>query len=103
MNYYLLQEHWSSLVRKFKDEERKQNGGQRGGSETTYDNREAEQTALFILDYIRYTKLRQYNLFTQKRGEEFERMMNLVEDAAMARRYMEDDERWETTLEFADQ
>ena len=82
------------LFRKFKDEE-VPNG---------YD---AEQVALFILDYIRYTRLRQYNLFTQKRGEEFERMLSLLEaaelSADMARRYIENDERWQTTLEFAEQ
>jgi hypothetical protein len=90
MEYYLLQEHWSSLVRKFKDEE----------APHGYD---AETIAMCILDYIRYTRFRQFNLFTQKRGEEFERMMSLVEDADRARRYVEDDERWQTTLEFAEQ
>lgn len=94
MNYYLLQEHWSSIVRKFKDEERE-------------DRRKAEEIALFVLDYIRYTRLRQYNLFTQKRGEEFERMIEQAEQKGYSeeavRRFMEDDERWQTTLEFADQ
>jgi hypothetical protein len=94
MNYYLLQEHWSSIVRKFKDEERE-------------DRRNAEDAAMFVLDYIRYTKLRQYNMFTQKRGEEFERMIEQAEQkgysAELLRRFMEDDERWQTTLEFADQ
>jgi hypothetical protein len=94
MNYYILQEHWSSLVRKFKDEE----------APNGYD---AEKLALFILDYIRYTRFRQYNLFTQKRGEEFERMIDQAERSEfseeMLRRYIEDDDRWNTTLEFADQ
>lgn len=92
MDYYLLQEHWSSLVRRFKDQEE--------------DHYEAERLAHFILDHIRYTRFRQYNLFTQKRGEEFERMFTLIEAAGfsveMARRYIEDDERWQTTLELAD-
>lgn len=91
MERYLLQEHWSSLVRKFKDQE-----------EEKY---EAERLAHFVLDHIRYTRFRQYNLFTQKRGEEFERMFTLLEDAGfsvdMARRYIEDDERWAVTLELA--
>ena len=94
MEYYLLQEHWSSIVRKFKDEERE-------------DRRGAEDIALFILDYIRYTRLRQYGMFTQKRGEEFERMIDQAEQKGYSpeviRRFMEDDERWQTTLEFADQ
>ncbi len=92
MEYYLLQEHWSSIVRKFKDQEQ--------------DKYAAERLAHFILDYIRYTRFRQYNLFTQKRGEEFERMITSVEASEMsvdmARRYLEDDERWQTTLELAD-
>jgi hypothetical protein len=94
MEYYLLQEHWSSLVRKFKDEE-VPNG---------YD---AEKLAMFLLDYVRYTRFRQYNLFTQKRGEEFEKMFDLVERAEfsvdMARRFIEDDERWKTLLEIAEE
>jgi hypothetical protein len=93
MEYYLLQEHWSSLVRKFKDEEE--------------DKYEAEKLALSILDYVRYTRFRQYNLFTQKRGEEFERMFEQMEKGGfsveMVRRYIEEDERWHTTLELADQ
>ena len=91
MDYYLLQEHWSSLVRKFKDEENPE------------DRYEAEKIALFILDYIRYTRFRQYNLFTQKRGEEFERMVDQSGNAEMLRRFIENDERWQTTLEFADE
>lgn len=95
MEHYLLQEFWSSLVRKFKDEE---------GPQQSY---EAEKVAMFILDHIRYTRFRQYNLFTQKRGEEFENMLTLLEKADfsvdMARRFLEDDERWTTTLELADE
>ena len=94
MEYYILLEHWSSLVRKFKDEERE-------------DTKTAEDVALFVLDYIRYTRFRQYNLFTQKRGEEFERMVDQLEKkelpVEMLRRFIEDDERWKTTLELAEQ
>jgi hypothetical protein len=89
MEYYLLQEHWSSLVRKFKDQEE--------------DKYEAEQLAHFVLDYVRYTRFRQYNLFTQKRGEEFEIMTDKSGNEEMMRRYIEDDERWQTTLELAEQ
>jgi hypothetical protein len=94
MEHYLLLEHWSSIIRKFKDEE-------------APNGYEAEKLALFILDYVRYTRFRQYNLFTQKRGEEFERMVDQVERAElsvdMLRRFIEDDERWQTTLELADE
>ncbi len=94
MDYYLLQEHWSSLVRKFKDQH-------------TEDTRAAEEVALFVLDYIRYTRFRQYNLFTQKRGEELERMITLAEQKGfsveLVRSLLEDDALWSTTLDFADQ
>lgn len=94
MEYYLSLEEWSSMVRKFKDEERG-------------DRRKSEDLALFILEYIRYTRIRQYNLFQQKRGEEFERM---VEEATKRgyspdsfRRFMEDDDRWAKTLRVANE
>lgn len=94
MEYYILLEHWASLVRKFKDEEKG-------------DTRASEELSLFILDYIRYTRLRQYNLFTQKRGEEFERMVTIAEqkghDVEALRRFIENDERWTTALELAEQ
>ena len=94
MDYYLLQEHWSSLIRRFKDEHKD-------------NSRNAEDVGLFVLDFIRYTRFRQYNLFTQKRGEEFERMIIIAEDKGydveLVRSFVEDDERWATTLEFADQ
>lgn len=97
MNNYLLQEHWASLVRRFKDSER------------TYDEQPAdsESLALFLLDYVRFTRMRSYNLFTQKRGEDFERMMDIAEKKGISvdaiRRFIEDDERWETTLTLAEQ
>lgn len=87
MEHYILQEHWSSLVRRFKDEEKQ-----------AY---EAEQTATAILDFIRYTRFRQYNLFTQKRGEEFERLIQLTGERGA--RFIEDDERWSVALEVAEQ
>ena len=97
MERYLLQEHWSSLVRIFKDEER-------AFDQETYDS---EQLAFFLLDFIQTTRFRQYNLFTQKRGEEFERMLIRAEERGFSvdsvRRFIEDDDRWTTTLEIAEQ
>ena len=63
MEAYLLQEHWATLVRKFKDVERD------GAERMTND----------LLDYVRYASIRQYKLFQQKRGEEFERMFLYLE------------------------
>lgn len=97
MDYYLLLEHWGSLVRIFKD------------NETTFnqDRYDSEQLALNVLDYIRYTRIRQYNLFRQKRGEEFERMIGILHekgyDSDAVERYLENDDLWNTTLELAEQ
>jgi hypothetical protein len=97
MDYYLLQEQWASLVRQFKDSERA----------LDHDAYEAEQVALFVLDYIRYTRMRSYNLFTQKRGEDFERMLDIAARKEYSvdaiHRFVEDDDRWKTTLELAEQ
>lgn len=94
MEYYLSLEEWSSMVRKFKDEE-------------PGDRRKSEELALFILDYIRYTRIRQYNLFQQKRGEEFERMIEEATKRGYSpeslRRFMEDDDRWAKTLQVANE
>lgn len=96
MEYYLLQEHWASLVRKFKDEERQ------SGTEAP----DAEDITNFLIDYIRYSRIprQRYHLFTQKRGEEFEKMIVAAgERGGLLRRFIEDDERWATALEIAEQ
>lgn len=91
MDLYLLQEHWATLVRKFKDVE---------GSDS-------ERMTNDMLDYIRYASIRQYKLFQQKRGEEFERMFLYLEkrehDVEMVKRFIDDDDHWETLLELAEQ
>ena len=97
MERYLLQEHWASLVRRFKDSER------------AYDEdpSSTENVAQFLLNYIRFTRMRNYNLFTQKRGEDFEQLLHRAEQKGHSvdalRRFLEDDERWETTLTLAEQ
>lgn len=96
MEYYLLQEHWHSLVRKFKDEER----------QFESEPADAEDITNFLVDYIRYSKIprQRYQLFTQKRGEEFDNMIVAAGDNGdLLRRFIEDDERWATALELADQ
>lgn len=96
MNAYLLADHWAELVRDFKDAEKQQDV-------SGYD---AEKLARFILDYVRTTRFRQYNLFTQHRGEEFERMYakakaEFNEDSL--KRFLESEELWKTTLELGEQ
>jgi len=89
------QAYWASLVRLYKDRERK------------YDTRhyDSEQIAQSILDYVRYTRIRQWTLFFQRRGEEYEKMIetlvekDLPKDAIL--RFTENDALWEKTLELA--
>lgn len=90
----LLLDHWAQLVRDFKDREKE------------YDRtpRESELLAHAIVDWIQLTPIRQWNLFTQKRGEEFDRMFATLENKGMdleaARRFLEDEELWTITLEL---
>ena len=97
MNYYLLKDHWAQLVNQFKDSER----------EFGNDGYTTENLAMDILDYARFTRFRQWTLFAQKRGEEFEKMMDRLETRGFsleaARRFLEEEELWKTTLELAEQ
>ena len=96
MDSYLLMEHWGSIVRDMKDSE-KQYG---------IEAYQTERMAKEVLDYMRYTRIRQYTLFLQKRGEEYEIMINklkknFTEEAIQ--RMMENEEFWKATQEMAEQ
>jgi len=96
MDRYLLQEHYASLVRQFKDSEK----------EFDQEGRDSELLASSFLSIVRYTRFRQYKLFAQKRGEEFERAMAHLEkehNPEALRRFVENDELWSTMLELAEQ
>jgi ubiquinone/menaquinone biosynthesis C-methylase UbiE len=89
-------EHWGSIVRDMKDSE-KQYG---------IEAYQTERMAKEVLDYVRYTRIRQYTLFIQKRGEEYEIMINklkknFAEEAIQ--RMMENEEFWKATQEMAEQ
>ena len=96
MDRYLLQEHYASLVRQFKDSEK----------EFDQESRDSELLASSFLSIVRYGRFRQYKLFTQKRGEEFEKVMALLAKEhnpdALAR-FVENEELWTTMLELAEQ
>jgi hypothetical protein len=98
MQRYLLKDYWAQLVNEFKDEER-----------TAYDldGYESEQLALDILDHIRTTRFRQWTLFVQKRGEEFEAFMTKLEKRSYQpdaiKRFLDNEELWKTTIELATQ
>ena len=96
MDYYLLMDAWATLVRDFKD------------SEKTHgiEARDSEQLALKILDFIRYTRIRQWTLFVQKRGEEYDIMIQKLVESGFKpeaiQRFVEEEERWTTTLEMGE-
>jgi len=90
----LLLDHWAQLVRNFKD------------SEKAYDiePRDSELLAMAIVDWIQVTPIRQWNLFVQKRGEDFETLMVKLEakgfDDQAVQRFLEEDELWKVSLEL---
>ena len=98
MQRYLLKEHWARLINQFKDEEREQH--EQAGYAT-------EQLCLDILDHIRVTRFRQWTLFIQKRGEEFEQMMLKMEKRGhnpdAVKRFLDDEDLWKMTLELGTQ
>ena len=96
MERYRLKEKWASLIRQFKDAEREQ-----GIAAYT-----SERMAMDVLDHMRYTRIRQYNLFMQRRGEEYERMFKMLtsrypEEAI--ERFVQDEDIWKTTLALGEQ
>lgn len=96
MERYRLKEKWASLIRQFKDKER------------AYDvpAYTSERMAIDVLDHIRYTRIRQYNLFTQQRGEEYEHMINLLKTRyaeEAIERFVQDEGIWKTTLTLGEQ
>ena len=90
----LLLDHWARLVREFKD------------SEKAYDiePRDSELLAMAIVDWIQVTPIRQWNLFVQKRGEDFDKLMAKLEtkgfDSQAVQRYLEEEELWKVRLEL---
>lgn len=94
---YLQQEHWASIVRDLKESE----------SVFGHDAYTTERLTHEILRYIRYTRIRQYNLFTQRRGEDFEHLMTCIGamefDMGSVRRVVDNDEFWKMTLELAEE
>ena len=95
MNTWLLMEHWGRLVNDFKDAEK----------EFDQDGYTTEQLAKAILDYSRFTRFRQWNLYTQQRGKEFEDLLDRLEKQGhslkAAKRFLAEEELWKTTIELA--
>jgi hypothetical protein len=88
MDYFLTLEHWSSIVRKIKDEE----------LEYDVPAYRTGQLAKEILTFIRSSRFRQALLFREKRGEEYERFvekLNVIYDSEAVKRILDNDEFWE--------
>lgn len=95
MDGYLAIDEWSSLVRQFKE------------SEKAYGRRPYDSDLLCrdVLRVIQYGRFRQYNLFTQQRGEEFERMVRTLEarwTPEPVQRFLQTDDLWRVTLEIGE-
>ena len=92
----LLLDHWAHLVRDFKD------------SEKAYDiePRDSELLAMAIADWIQTTPIRQWNLFVQQRGEDFDKLMAKLEakrfDSGAIQRFLEEETLWKVTLELGE-
>jgi hypothetical protein len=56
------------------------------------------------VDWIQVTPIRQWNLFVQKRGEDFDKLMAKLEtkgfDSQAVQRYLEEEELWKVSLEL---
>ncbi len=97
MDRYFLQDYWASLVRNFKDSEK----------QYYVSGYRAELLANTILDYILYTPFKQYKLFMEQRGEEFERMLFKLKqqefEEESIQRFLENEDLWKATLEMGEQ
>ena len=88
MDYFLTLEHWTSIVRKIKDEE----------LEYEISAYKTGQLAKDILTTIRSSRFRQAVLFREKRGEEYERFvtkLNVIYNPGSVKRILDNDEFWE--------
>lgn len=107
---YILKDEWASIVRRLKEtitKEPKQI--QTGGGERQDIN--AYTTELLARAILRHIedptiRIRQYNLFTQRRGEDYEKMLAKLEDMGFElehiQRIIDDEDFWKTTLELAE-
>jgi hypothetical protein len=59
-----------------------------------------------IVDFIQVTPIRQWNLFSQKRGEDFDTLMRNLEakgfDSDAIQRYLAEEDLWKVTLELGE-
>jgi len=62
--------------------------------------------SLKILDFIRYTRIRQWTLFVQKRGDDYDKMIEVLRESGFQpeaiQRFVESEDLWATTLEMGE-
>lgn len=89
---YILKDEWASIVRRLKESEK--------------DTYTTERIAREILRHIENVRIRQYNLFTQRRGEDYEMMLAKLENMGFElqhiQRIIENEDFWKATLELAE-
>ena len=91
MDHLIKTEHWSAIVRDLKDSEKEYDVA-------AYDT---EELAQCILRYARTTRFRQYPLFTQQRGKEYEDMVAELQKRFTPEaitRVLAEEEFWKATL-----
>lgn len=95
METYLRMDHWGRQVNAFKE------------TEMAHDREPyaSEQLARDLLDYSRFTRFRQWTLYTQQRGEEFETLLKVLEAKGhpldAVRRALAEEELWSSMLDLA--
>lgn len=89
-------DYWAQLVQTMKDSEAKYG----------ISMHETEQLARECLRTIRRTRIRQYTLFVQRRGEEFEQLLAYLQTEGFneeaIQRMVTNDEFWKATLEMVE-
>lgn len=91
-----LFDYWAELVQTMKESEK----------EYGISMYQTEQLARECLRTVRKTRIRQYTLFVQRRGEEFEALLHHLQQEGFneeaIQRMVANDEFWKTTLEIAE-
>lgn len=91
MDHHIKTEHWAAIVRDLKDSEKEHDV-------SAYETGELAQS---ILRYARNTRFRQYPLFTQQRGKEYEDMVEALKirfTPEAITRVLAEEEFWKATL-----
>lgn len=96
MDYLLQVSQWSDAVMRFAEQETKRHSVR---GQTVRD------MCADIVRFVEYTRIKQYNLFTQQRGAEFDKfkadLLKQYPEESVAR-FFADDEMWRLALELGE-